>query len=310
MSSFSLLFKQYARPLLMAMCIVFFGLTARGQGDAGKGQVLFQGKCTSCHKIDDKLVGPALGPQLVSETDDKFLIKWIQNNQALIAAKNPKAVTIYNEYNQSNMSIFTDLSDGDVTNIIAYVRAQWKTDQAAMAKAVPAGGAQVADSGPSDFVIWALIAVIIIAFVVILVLNRVIGTLERMMVKGKGLMLEEEQLELVQVDRFAMVRKLAKNKKLVFFVLLCSTLAFGSWTWVALWTTNVHQGYQPIQPIRFPHDLHAGAMKISCEYCHSGAYKAKNATIPSLNICMNCHKVVKTENAEIQKDLLRFGLRP
>ena len=61
---------------------------------------------------------------------------------------------------------------------------------------------------------------------------------------------------------------------------------------MTLWTTNVHQGYQPEQPIHFPHDLHAGAMQIQCQYCHSGAFKSKNASIPSLNVCMNCHKTI------------------
>jgi hypothetical protein len=61
---------------------------------------------------------------------------------------------------------------------------------------------------------------------------------------------------------------------------------------MTMWTTNVHQGYQPEQPIHFPHDLHAGAMKIECQYCHSGAFKSKNASIPSLNVCMNCHKTI------------------
>jgi hypothetical protein len=77
-----------------------------------------------------------------------------------------------------------------------------------------------------------------------------------------------------------------------------------------MWNTNVHQGYQPVQPIKFPHDLHAGVMKIDCQYCHSGAYKSKNASIPSLNICMNCHKTVKTESPEIHKIYDALGYDP
>jgi hypothetical protein len=78
----------------------------------------------------------------------------------------------------------------------------------------------------------------------------------------------------------------------------------------------VHQGYQPVQPIKFPHDLHAGAMKIDCQYCHTGAYKSKNASIPSLNVCMNCHKVVKSrlnstvESPEIHKIYDALGFDP
>jgi cytochrome c553 len=108
----------------------------------------------------------------------------------------------------------------------------------------------------------------------------------------------------------AILKKIAKNKKLVFFILLCGTIALGSWTWVSLWNTNVHTGYQPVQPIKFPHDLHAGIMKINCQYCHSGAYKSKNASIPSLNVCMNCHKVVKTESPEIHKIYDALGYDP
>jgi predicted CXXCH cytochrome family protein len=59
-----------------------------------------------------------------------------------------------------------------------------------------------------------------------------------------------------------------------------------------MWETGVHTGYQPVQPIKFSHQLHAGVNKIDCQYCHSGAATSKNASIPSLNVCMNCHNYV------------------
>jgi mono/diheme cytochrome c family protein len=311
MRSISLILKQFSRTVLLVAGLAICGFSAYAQGDASKGEALFKAKCTTCHKIESRLIGPALGPQLTSETDDKYLIKWIQNNQALIAAKDPKAVKIFNEYNQSNMTVFADLSDGDVTNIITYVRTEWKKQQAAVPAAGGATQAKAEESGPSDLVIWGLVGVIIVAFLVILVLNKVIGTLERLLLKRKGLELEEEvEEEAAPVDRLALLKKLAKNKKFVFFVILCGTIALGSWTWVTLWNTNVHTGYQPVQPIKFPHDLHAGTMQINCQYCHSGAYKSKNATIPSLNICMNCHKVVKTESPEIHKIYDALGYDP
>jgi cytochrome c551/c552 len=312
MRSFSLIFKQFSRSVLLIAGFAFLGFSAYAQGDAAKGEALFKSKCTTCHKIDQQLVGPALGPQVTSETDDAYLDKWVENNQALIAARNPKALAIYAKFNQSNMTVFTDLSDGDVNNILAYVRGEYKTIQAAAAKAPAAGAAGSAEeSGPSSLVILALLGVIIIAFVIILVLNKVIATLERLLLKNQGLVVEDETEEgKAPVDRLATLKKLAKNKKLVFFVLICGTVALGSWTWVTLWNTNVHQGYQPVQPIKFPHDLHAGAMKIDCQYCHSGAYKSKNASIPSLNVCMNCHKVVKTESPEIHKIYDALGYDP
>jgi hypothetical protein len=52
---------------------------------------------------------------------------------------------------------------------------------------------------------------------------------------------------------------------------------------------GVQQGYAPTQPINYSHELHAGKYKINCLYCHSGADKSKQATIPSPSTCMNCH---------------------
>jgi len=310
MRNISLIFKQFSRSVLLIAGLVVCGLTAHAQTDAAKGEAIFKAKCTACHKIDTRMTGPALGPQLTSETDDAYLTKWIQNNQALIAAKNPKAVKIFNEYNQAGMTVFAELSDADVGNVITYIRADWKKIQEDKAKA-PAGGAVAEDKGPSSLVIWGLLGVIVIAFIVILVLNKVIATLERLLLNRQGIVLEEDAEEgKVKADRTATFKKLLKNKKLVFFIVLCGTIAMGSFSWVTMWNTNVHQGYQPVQPIKYSHELHAGAMKIECQYCHTGAFKSKNASIPSLNVCMNCHKSVKTESPEIHKIYDALGYDP
>ena len=202
MRNFSLIFKQFSRSVLIIAGLAFWGFSnAYAQADAAKGEAIFKSKCTACHKIDQQVVGPALGPQITSETDDQYLIKWIQNNQALIAAKNPKALKIYNEFNQSNMTVFTELSDADAANVIAYARTEWKTMQDEKAKGGGAAGANAApaETGPSSMVIWGLVAVIVIAFIVILVLNRVVATLERLLLKGKGVVIDEETQKILLI---------------------------------------------------------------------------------------------------------------
>ena len=47
--------------------------------------------------------------------------------------------------------------------------------------------------------------------------------------------------------------------------------------------------YQPEQPIYYSHKVHAGTNQISCLYCHGGAWESKHASVPSLNVCNNCH---------------------
>lgn len=60
-------------------------------------------------------------------------------------------------------------------------------------------------------------------------------------------------------------------------------------------------GYAPEQPIAFSHKLHAGDMKIDCQYCHTGPSKGRHALVPSVNICMNCHTLAKKDQPEIIK---------
>src|SRR5512145_1508080 len=48
----------------------------------------------------------------------------------------------------------------------------------------------------------------------------------------------------------------------------------------------------PVQPIFFSHVIHAGAFKIDCQYCHTGARRSAAAGIPSVERCMGCHKIV------------------
>jgi len=52
-------------------------------------------------------------------------------------------------------------------------------------------------------------------------------------------------------------------------------------------------GYQPDQPIKFSHQVHMTENQMDCMYCHHTATTSKTANIPSTNLCMNCHIVVR-----------------
>lgn len=277
-------------------------------GDATAGEAIWAANCVSCHALNKRVLGPALAGVNQKYNDEAYLIKWIKNSPAMIASGDKRAVAIYEEYNKAAMSVFPQLSDDDVKNILAYIQVEGDKKAAAPAATDAAAAASTEGGGISDFMLIGLIAVVIIAFLVILVLNRVIGTLERLLLKTDKIVLleEEEELEGETKDRFALVKKLAKNKKFVFFVVLAGVITLASFGWMGLWNTGVQTGYQPVQPIKFSHQLHAGTNQIQCQYCHSGAWKSKNASIPSLNICMNCHKYVQaTEkyNGEISPEI-------
>src|SRR5690606_7844790 len=154
-----------------------------------------------------------------------------------------------------------------------------------------AAGAAAASGDASNFMIIGLVAVIALAFGVILVLNKVIRTLERVLANSKPVIPDPTE-KAPGKDYMATLKRMAKNKKLVFFTVLLLAVFLGSAGWKTLWNVGVHEGYQPVQPIKFSHQLHAGVNQIDCAYCHGGAYKSKNASIPSANVCMNCHTAI------------------
>ena len=62
-----------------------------------------------------------------------------------------------------------------------------------------------------------------------------------------------------------------------------------------------NQGYAPEQPVKYSHAVHAGGLRIPCQYCHYAAERGRHAGIPPAATCMNCHKQVLPDHPEIQK---------
>lgn len=65
---------------------------------------------------------------------------------------------------------------------------------------------------------------------------------------------------------------------------------------------GIDQGYEPVQPIAFSHRLHAGEMEVPCLYCHSGASRSRNAGIPAVSLCLNCHKHVSAPFIQVKAE--------
>ena len=59
-------------------------------------------------------------------------------------------------------------------------------------------------------------------------------------------------------------------------------------------------GYMPAQPVPYSHALHAGELGIDCRYCHTGVETGAKATLPSTEICMNCHSNIKKESDKLK----------
>jgi len=70
---------------------------------------------------------------------------------------------------------------------------------------------------------------------------------------------------------------------------------------------NLSKNYAPVQPVKFSHTIHATDNQIDCNYCHPGVLRGKNAGVPPVSLCMNCHKHqqegTRTGKFEIRKVL-------
>ena len=298
-------------------------------GDNVKGKTLFKTNCARCHYVtDQKMIGPGLAGVRNRWSEESKLIAWIKNSSEFLKTGDKYANDLYKEYGGQQMPAFTNLSDQDIQDLLAYIDnppQEEKKDDAATATA-PGTETKGGKGGMSSSQITYLL--IGLAFV-LLILSAALRSVSRAM---ESLLREKEGLEKLPESKPFDIANYLKNawswivthKKISFtigFVILCWLLLKGFW---ALNNIGVYggfkdkngnvTGYMPDQPIAFSHKLHVGQNKIECTYCHSTAEKSKHANIPSSNVCMNCHKAVEVGpqygKKEISKIYAAIGWNP
>ncbi|WP_100842292.1 c-type cytochrome [Flavobacterium sp. 5] len=272
-------FAQDAAP---AAAAITAAPAASSGGDAAKGKELFNTNCAACHKLDAKSTGPAL--RGISEKHEMaWIYKWVHNSADLIKSGDAVAVKLFEDNNKVNMTPFPQLSTGDIDNIIAYT-SEPKAEVAAPAGAAAVPGTAVnQESGVSNNVILGALALVMAILIVMLVLvNKVL----RKVAAANG-------IEVVAKEPTMPIWKaFVKNQFLVLVSAIFLLLAGAYLVYGFLMQVGVDQNYEPIQPIHYSHRIHAGDNEINCKYCHSASRVSKTAGIPSLNVCMNCHKSI------------------
>jgi len=250
--------------------------------DAAAGKALFNTNCAACHKLDAKSTGPALRG-VVNKHSMEWMYKWIANSSAMIKAGDPIAVKLFEENNKAVMTNFPNLSKVDIDNIIAYTSEPKSEPVVATAGTQALPGAASADNGISNNVILGALSLVMFMLVIMLFLvNNILSKVAK--VNG---------IEVVQKEASLPIWKaFARNQFLVLVSSIFLLLAAGYFVYGWMMQVGVDKDYAPIQPIHFSHRIHAGSNGVDCKYCHSAARVSKNAGIPSLNVCMNCHKNV------------------
>ncbi len=229
-------------------------------------------RCMACHNIDSEepLVGPGLKGVTERRSED-WIVKFIQNSQAVIQSGDEQAVALFEEWDKRIMPAH-DVSDEEAKAIIEFIASGGVSskEEAAVVASVedenlqPRAGLD-SQAGQTLLVVLAVIAGLTFALLVFFY---------------GGIYL----------------------KGAFFGLIALSVLAGGVYEVVMFAkSTDYTTGYAPEQPIKFSHKVHAGDNEISCLYCHYGADKGRHGTIPPVNLCMNCHSYVKTDSEEVQK---------
>jgi mono/diheme cytochrome c family protein len=299
----SLLFFLFSTQLVFAQDI------SSDAAAISAGEALFKANCKSCHKVKEKLVGPALAGIEGRAPSIQWIKDWVRNSSKMVASNDEYAVKIYEEYNKSQMTAFTSFKDEDIMNILAYVKAEANKVEVVPTTTAAQGAGTEGAGVPSAYLDTILIGMIIILVLLLVILGLIVSALKKFLSEKQ---LSEEDSDVVNSPYT--VGTIVQSPGFI-FVIVFIIAAIGFKTVIdGLYTIGVQQGYQPKQPIAFSHKIHAGQFEIDCKYCHTGVMKGKQANIPSPNICMNCHVQIKqgtnTGEGEIAKIYKAVGFDP
>lgn len=259
---------------LFILSLVVF--TAFNKVSAQDGKALFQSKCQTCHNIFKDLTGPALMglEDRHKWADHKELLAWI-NNPGGYMAKDAYTTGLKAKFG-SVMTPFPDVTLKDVDAIVSYIN-----NEVANKNKQPEGGqtAETAKSGNQNAVIFGVISLILA--IIALVLMQVNSNLKKMSDDAENI----ERPEPVPFYR---------NKVYIAMFAIFFFIVGGYFVTKGAIGLQRQTNYEPQQPIYYSHKVHAGINQINCLYCHGNAWESKSAAIPSVNVCMNCHKAIQT----------------
>ncbi|MFN1218099.1 c-type cytochrome [Chryseobacterium kwangjuense] len=288
--------KHYKQTLIAIGLLLSTSASIYGQdGDPKNGEKLFKANCTACHALDKQVIGPPLKgvvERVKTEggVDRDWLHKWIKDNKALRASGDKYANEIFEKYNKTEMLQFPNLTEKDIDDILAFTTNPPAPEPAADPKkdaATDAATAAPANNTTTSVVIISLIAIAGLLVWILIKLRQLVKLGQSEDLAG----LNETRVKSFS-EIYAKYHYIGKAA----LGILALLAAYGVWNWI-MWI-GVYKGYKPEQPIYFSHKIHAGEQKIDCQLCHSSAKYGKVSEIPSMNVCMNCHRTISEYNAE------------
>ena len=273
--------------LSLIFLLTFSTSLSAQDGDAAAGKALFNANCASCHKLDKKMTGPALRnveTRLAEDEglDREWLYSWIKNSAGMIKSGDAYANKIYKEYNGTAMTAYPQFSNADIDNILAYTAEEKASTTPTVATVGTTTTSGEGDGSSNSLILGALALLFALLAGALVLVNKTL----RRFADEKGVALAEK------AEGKSIWKAFVQNQFLVLVTSIFFLLAAGYFVYGYFMQVGVNQGYEPVQEIHYSHRIHAGDNGIDCKYCHSSARVSKHSGIPSLNICMNCHKSI------------------
>lgn len=258
--------------------VFLLGLIVTNTVTAQDGKTLFNTNCASCHQVHKNSTGPALAGVEGRWESKAKLYSWVKNSAAFLKTGDAYANKLYLEYNKTAMNLFPNLKNEEIDAILKYI---------ASVPAPGAGGAAGAAAGvPAEEDNSLLFGVLsLILAVVALILLQVNANLKKLADSREG------QTPEVDIPFW-------RNKRYLAFLAIVFFIVGGYMVSKSAMGLGRSKDYQPVQPIYYSHKVHAGINQINCQYCHIGVYQGKQATLPSVNVCMNCHMAINEYKGE------------
>jgi cytochrome c2 len=269
--------------------------------DVANGGKVFHANCGTCHSLGTNIVtGPGLQDvtKRVPQPYAEWMHKWIKNNAAVIKSGDAYANKLIAENPGKTMTVFDGvLTDSQIDDVIAFLANPPKEAGPDTTAKVDMGNTPAPKEGGHG---WVWLIVIGIMLILVTVLRTVRKSLQAVINEKSGQPAPPDTNIWKDTKRWIYYNKTKFAVICIFFVAVSSV-----YSWEYMWGIDVTPGYQPSQPINFMHKVHAGDNGIACLYCHSGAEKGKVAGIPTLNVCMNCHKGIQGSNPEYKAEIAK-----
>jgi mono/diheme cytochrome c family protein len=283
-SAISQRFKSLA---LTVLTLLLFTHNIHAQdvvGDPEIGKGLFNANCASCHYPDKDMTGPALKgarQRWIDNSSEDNFYAWVKNSTSLRKSGDAYANKLWADWNKSIMTA-QNVTNEQIDHIFAYVETYERPTSVAGGNG---GAVSVGAQEDDSTMIWWIMATLLLLVVGATVMSK--SNLIKAEKMSRGEAIDERETVTQAVKAW-----IWSNRGWVGFFTLVIVIGLLVAGMLDLLKIGVFEDYKPEQPIAYSHELHAGELGIDCKYCHNAVTKSKHATIPTVNVCMNCHKEV------------------